>query len=349
MLLNMAQEYCRQGHDVSLVTLADDGVFKSEALDTKQLKLVTFNRGRALFSLWALCRFLRHKRPCFVLSALTYVNILTIIAVRLSCIRTFLVVSERAYHSVNAKLTVRRYALEKSFIRWLYPLADKVVGISEGVSQDITKVGNLKAKQIATIYNPVITPKSEQLLQENCNLPTVISSEYKVIVACGRLSPVKDYPTLIRAFARLKKHHEDVTLIILGDGDLKSDLLRLCGELNIEKDVHFLGFVPNPYPYFKRADVFALTSLSEGFGNVIVEALYANTEVVCTDCPSGPREILADGEYGELVPVGDEFSFFEALDRVLKKDESSDTNKMRAEEFNVQSICLSYLKLMDKD
>ena len=143
MLVNMAHEYCRQGYDVSLVILTDAGALKDEALRDERLKLLVFGKSRAVSSLWGLVSFFKRERPDFVLSALTYVNILTVLAIKLSFIQTYLVVSERAYHSVNAKLTVRRYAFEKFLMRRFYLLADKVVGISRGVSENIKDVARL--------------------------------------------------------------------------------------------------------------------------------------------------------------------------------------------------------------
>lgn len=347
MLLNMAKEYGQQGYDVSLVVLTDAVEFKDEALMLGDVELVVFKNSRAAFAFLKLFWFFVRERPQYILSALSYINVLTILAVRLSLINTYLVVSERAYHSVNAKLTVKRYAIEKLLIRCVYPFANKVVGISQGVAENIRYIGGLAKDKVVTIYNPVVTPQLRASMNEALLTPLNVPDEHKIILACGRLVEVKDYPTLIRAFAALRQSFLNVSLVILGDGVLREALGYLCHELQIEDDVHFVGFVQNPHPYFKRADVFALSSLSEGFGNVIVEALYAGAPVVCTDCPSGPREILDDGQYGQLVTVGDYVAFAAALKEALDTPLPIDKLKERAAVFNVKTICETYLSLAE--
>jgi glycosyltransferase involved in cell wall biosynthesis len=136
-----------------------------------------------------------------------------------------------------------------------------------------------------------------------------------VILSVGRLDRIKDQATLLRAFARLRANCA-ARLMILGEGDERARLESLAQELGIAADVTLPGFVANPMPYMRKAAVFALSSLSEGFGNVLVEALYCGCPVISTEC-GGPREILMDGRYGHLVPVGDDAALAKALAATL--------------------------------
>nr|WP_259406078.1 glycosyltransferase [Shouchella clausii] len=165
----------------------------------------------------------------------------------------------------------------------------------------------------------------------------------KVIVTVGRLHVQKDYPTLLRAFANLQQNElPEARLLFIGDGEENEPLKKLAFELGVRSVVDFAGFQPNPYAYMKKAHLFALSSAWEGFGNVIVEALATGTPVVATDCPSGPREILADGKYGQLVPVGDTVALAQAMKDALLSHHDEAELISRAREFTVEACAAAY-------
>jgi glycosyltransferase involved in cell wall biosynthesis len=139
--------------------------------------------------------------------------------------------------------------------------------------------------------------------------------ERGLLVSVGRLSPEKDYPTLIRAFAKLDR--EDLRLEIAGEGPMREALQSLINELGVSDRVALLGFVADPFSVFSRAVLAVSSSRYEGFGNAIVEALACGTPVVATDCPYGPREILAGGGCGILVPVGDADALAQGITQTL--------------------------------
>ncbi len=340
MLLNMATEFSQRGYRVDVVTLCPSSTESYAHVQTTNLNFIAFNKSKALLALPSLIKYFLFKRPDFIISALSYVNILTLLAKKLSFIpKSKIFVTERAYHSSNAKLTIKNYEREKKLIRLLYPTANIVIGISKGVSQDIKEVGRLADDKVMTIYNPVITKDFKENADEVLDTPWLSTkTTTKKIIACGRLVPVKDYPTLIKAFAILVKD-TDVKLGILGDGPLKNDLIQLAKEHNVDDKIEFLGFVKNTLPYIKNADVFALTSLSEGFGNVLVEALYCGIPIVSTDCPSGPREILDNGKYGHLVEIESPELFAAALKQALLEPINKASLTNRANDFNVVTIC----------
>ena len=164
-----------------------------------------------------------------------------------------------------------------------------------------------------------------------------------VILGAGRLTEQKDFPTLIRAFALVRKKHP-ARLMILGEGEERSKLETLVQELGLEKEVSLPGFVDNPYKYMKRAAVFVLSSRWEGFPNVLVEAMALGTPVVSTDCPNGPAEILENGKWGELVPVGETQSLASAVLRTLDRVDVVRVKGAaeRADQFRVESIIREY-------
>jgi glycosyltransferase involved in cell wall biosynthesis len=229
--------------------------------------------------------------------------------------------------------------------RLLYPWADGIVSVSQGVAEDLAKVTKLPKKRINLIYNPVITPELFVKAREKLNHPWFQPGEPPVILAVGRLHLQKDYPTLLRAFLRVRQLRR-CRLVILGEGPEKDNLSNLINELGLQADVAMLGFVDNPYAYMKSSAAFVLSSAWEGFGNVIAEALAVGTPVVSTNCESGPAEILANGKYGELTPVGDAKAMTEAIDRVLAgKIKQVDTDWLN--QFKLETCAQKYLQVLN--
>lgn len=231
----------------------------------------------------------------------------------------------------------------KLFSKLLYKIPKKFIAVSKGVAEDFSKRTGVGQSKIRVIHNPSYKEFSPELdwewYQQYCNqLP-----KKKFIIAVGRLTEAKDYPTLIKAF-KLVKEKKDIALLILGEGKLRNELENYIVRLSLEKDVFLLGYVNHPQFFLKRAELFVMTSQWEGFGNVIVEALGVGTPVVAANCPSGPSEILENGKYGELVPVGD----YEKLkDTIIKNLEKKDHNKNklieRAKDFSTHKITNEYL------
>nr|WP_281502150.1 glycosyltransferase [Alcanivorax sp. S6407] len=167
------------------------------------------------------------------------------------------------------------------------------------------------------------------------------------LLAVGSLKLAKDYPALLHSMKKLVHSGSDVSLLILGSGALQPQLEELCQVLGIENHVHFGGFVSDPAPFYRRADLFVLSSAWEGFGNVIVEALAVGTPVVSTDCKSGPAEILENGKYGKLVPVGDPAALANAIEESLSEPFDPEKLKARAKDFSPDVIAKKYLDLFD--
>jgi glycosyltransferase involved in cell wall biosynthesis len=165
-----------------------------------------------------------------------------------------------------------------------------------------------------------------------------------LLMSVGRLTEAKDYPTLIRAFARVREQI-DARLLILGEGDSRDEIKTLIRDSGVGGDIGLLGHVRNPLPWMKAANVFVMTSKREGFGNVLVEAMAMGTPVVSTDCPHGPGEILENGKWGKLVPVGDDEALADAIVETLRSG-GVDATK-RARDFTVAAAADKYLALME--
>jgi glycosyltransferase involved in cell wall biosynthesis len=230
------------------------------------------------------------------------------------------VISERNTLSVTSRHARRwRARLVPGLARRLYGRADAIVAVSRGVAEDLARLTGLPRERIDVIYNPIVTPALRERAEEPLTHGWFADAEPPVFLAVGRLAPQKDFPALLRAFARVRQQRR-ARLMILGEGDERPALEELARSLGVEADVALPGFVPNPYPYLRAAAAFVLSSRWEGLPGVLIEALACGTRLVATDCPSGPREILADGRHGRLVPPGDEEALGDAMRAALDEE-----------------------------
>jgi glycosyltransferase involved in cell wall biosynthesis len=200
------------------------------------------------------------------------------------------------------------------------------------------------------IRNPVITPDLARAAAEPCPHPWVAEpspARGPVIVGAGRFQRQKDFPTLIRAFARLRLERP-CRLLLLGEGGWRDRLVALIQDLGLGAEVDLPGFQPNLYPFLARADLFVLSSAWEGSPNVLTEAMALGTPVVSTDCPSGPREILEGGRFGPLVPVGDTDALAAAMARTLDSPLPAQTLIEAVAEYRQEISAARYLAVLEE-
>ena len=318
-MLNLAHGLADTGHPVDLVLAQAEGAFMDKVREP--VRLVDLKASRALTSLPALRNYLRREQPWAMLSVFGYVNIIALWAWRMSGVRTRLYVNEQNTVSLEAGNGSNwRSRMTPRLIRRFYPWANGIVVVSSGVRDDLSQLTRIPRDRITVIYNPSVV-KAEVLEKAQATLdhPWFGPTQPPVLVAVGRLQPQKDYPTLIHAFA-LVRRNRTVRLLILGEGRERERLQSLIQDQGLEDDVSLPGFVENPYAYLARASLFVLSSRWEGLPTVLVEALCCGIPAVSTDCPSGPREILNEGQYGQLVPVGDADMLARAIEKTLDGD-----------------------------
>jgi len=223
--------------------------------------------------------------------------------------------------------------------------ADSVVAVSEGVAMDVSTITGIPLERIHVIRNPVITPELRELAGDDPNHRWFSRKDKPVVLGIGRLGQQKNFELLIHAFSRVRANI-DSRLLILGEGRRRTRMEKLVKKLGIAEHVELLGFVANPYAYLSRADLFVLSSKWEGSPNVLTEALAVGVPVVSTDCDSGPREILQNGKYGELVPVSDVRKLADAMINTLSKPPDSNSFKEAVSDYTVEKAAGSYLKIL---
>jgi glycosyltransferase involved in cell wall biosynthesis len=237
-------------------------------------------------------------------------------------------------------------AVKPWFMKLSCGLADAIVSVSQGVADDLTKSLKLEPGKVKVIYNPILSPDIFVQARLPIEHPWLGRLDIPVFLSIGRLFSAKDFPTLLKAFA-LVRQKMNAKLVVLGEGEERSNLEQLIRQLNIKDDVDLHGFVDNPYKYIANSSSFVLSSKYEGFGNVLVEALALGKPIVSTDCPSGPSEILDGGKYGKLVPVGDVDALAQAMIESLSIDNDVQWAKARSEMFSTAQIAQNYMDLLN--
>ncbi len=234
--------------------------------------------------------------------------------------------------------------------KYTYLMADAIIADCNAIGDALVKVSGIDSNRIRTIYNPVLDGSEIQKLQEPVTHPWFLDDGPPIILGVGRFLRQKDFPTLIQAFHKVRSCRP-ARLVILGDGNERASLEVLIRELGIENDVSLPGFDSNPFKYMRRANVFVLSSLWEGPGHVVIEALAAGVPIVATDCPAGPRETLLDGSLGTLVPVGDTSTMAEAILDVLEDQASAklraDEGKKSLDRFKSGCVAEEYLRVIE--
>ena len=303
-----------------------------------------------LVVIFKLTGLLKKRKIDAVVSFMWYTNLVVLIARILSRVSVGVVVSERYGLSVSFEGKIAEL-LRRLIIRFFYPGANAVIVNSMEMGNQISQMVHMPKGKIITIYNPVDLARIAQLKEESAEHPWFRES-FPTVIGIGRLTRQKGFDYLIRAIRILKDNGIECRLALLGKGSEEENLKRLASELGVSDRVLFAGFQQNPYKYLARSTVFALSSLYEGFPNVLLEALSLGIPSVATRCPTGPEELIADGINGLLVPPADERALAEAIKRLLLDEDLrkrlSDAGKKRAEDFGVEKIIKQYEEVIER-
>ena len=342
MHLNMAGEWIAAGYEVDVVLMRREGALLD--LVPEGARVVTLGADRYRNALRPLVDYLHREKPAVLLAAMWPFTVIAVLAARLSRVRVRTIVSD---HSILSESYRNRGWLHRVMLRASiaasYRFADERIGVSKGVVADLARLSGIVRDRFRVIYNPAAVGTTSH---EHEELPTELAGiTGPLILTVGTLKAVKDHASLIDAFARFPSDL-GVTLCILGEGGLRLDLEQLVSDKGLTGRVLLPGYRADTKHWYRRADLFVLSSHHEGFGNVIVEALEEGVPVVSTDCPGGPREILCDGKYGCLVPVGDAGALAVAMLAALQETPDSESLKARARDFSVGKIADEYLPVM---
>ena len=343
VMLALANGLAEKDIQVDLVLNKAEGPYLKDA--SPKVNIVNLDTSRVLNGIFPLSKYLNKENPDAILSAMNYVNIATVLAKLISKSDTKVVLSEHNNLTETKKeLSFVKGCALTSLMKWSYREAYRVIAVSNGVADALTNELKIDRSNFTTIYNPIFSEDLVKRSQESILHPWINNAAFPLVLSVGRLTSQKDFRTLIHAFKQVLEK-KNCNLIILGEGELRPELEKLIKSLGLENNIQLLGFVDNPYAWMSHADLFVLSSIREGFGNVIVEAMACGTPIVSTDCPSGPSEILEGGLWGELVPPYSADLLAKAIIKSLDDPMQKDI-QTRASFFSVRESVDKYYDLL---
>ncbi len=350
-----------------------DYPYSGEVVDLKTPVAKSYFRKATIFVLRILrLKALKRKlRPCAAISLMESSNYINLFSGR----KGKTIISVRNYKSQQGRSLVGRFF--QFLIRSFYNRGDWIIVPSEGIKADLVDNFKITGNRAVVIYNPfdleLIEKKAAELLDEK----TEAFYDGPVLITAGSMLRQKGQGHLIRALKEIKNQVPGAKLVILGEGNLRSYLEQLAADLELKDWVLLPGFESNPFKFISRSSVFVMPSLFEGFPNALVEAMACGVPVIASDCPAGPREILAPdsevlsqtkevewAEHGILVPVcsGELYTAKQQLraeekmlaDAVIKllSDKSlyakyKNKSLKRAKDFEVSRIIKQWVELIE--
>ncbi len=342
--VHLAKHWHAQGLKVDFVLMESQGELLK--LLPEGVGVFNLNVSRLRHVVLPLARHLRTACPDIVIAAMWPLTSIAVLSWWMADKPGRLYLSDHNQLSISCVRELHTPALLlRATMRCTYPFASGIIAVSEGVKQDMCNLGGLADARVRVIYNPTaigVSPHREPLAIRQQLWGTGFDHH---ILSAGTFKEQKDHATLIKAFALLPASL-NAKLTILGEGSLRAELEALVLHLGLEDSVAMPGFEVDPYPWFRSADLFVLSSRWEGFGNVIVEALECGLPIVSTDCQSGPAEILENGRYGKLVPIQHPNALAAAITQSLNTTHDREILMHRAKDFTVSVIADQYLAYM---
>ncbi len=344
VLLNLMNALAERNIQVDIL-LNDTRIPELERLHPR-VRIIRLGRTAGLLRIPALMRYLKETRPDALMTCREPANRTAIAARMLSGVDTAIVVrvGMAISRALKRRAPIKRW-LRKNTIRFCYHRNYAVVANARGVAEDIARLTAVPEEKIHIINNPTVTTDLAVQANQNITHSWLVPDGPPVIIGVGRLARQKDFATLIKAFARVKAAL-DCRLIILGEGSEQQGLTALAETLGVRQAVDFPGYVANPFAYMGRSALFVLSSAWEGSPNVLIQALALGIPVVSTDCHSGPKEILNNGRYGPLVPVGDVKAMASAMLNTLKNPPPAALMLEAAAVFRVDENVSRYMDVM---
>ena len=342
--LGVAKGFMRRGLAVDLL-VTRSGPYVD--LVPQYARVINFESRKALTCFRPFLRYLRTERPDGLLSTLIHTSILTLIVKKYILRKLPTIVRYESTYSMSFENGTLKERMELSVFKYLLSAADAIIAVSDGAAADLKRTIPGASRRVHVVPNPVVTCELVQQARVPVEHPFFRDPDIPVVVSAGRLVSPKDYPTLLRAFAEVAGSRA-ARLVILGEGAVRGELVSLTRKLGIADAVDFAGFQLNPFAYMAKAQVFVLSSIYEGLGNVLIEAMACGTPVVSTDCRHGPREILEGGKWGQLVPVRDWRALASAIHAAIDNPLSPELLIARASHYSADASTDAHLRILDE-
>ncbi len=346
----IVEELYDKGYNPAIVLLEDQLDYDLKKNIERYALIDKITKYNFIFLFLKLLRLLKNINPDIIYATNTKAQILSLLTKYLF----------KAKRVVNIQVDLTKQYEDRKYIfnffNKLLNQADTYSFISKGIFRNLKD--KIPIKKSVFIPNAVDFCEIDKLKIEQIEDECRYIFEKKVFITIGRLTEQKGQWVLLDAFSKIKN---DVNLVILGDGEKEKELKKITKELNIDQRVFFLGFQKNPFKFLYHADVFVLSSLWEGFGNVIIEAMRCGLPIISADCPSGPREILAPKsdiykrvekenelcEFGILTPVNNSVCLAQAMENMVNNrlaNRYKQQSILRANDYDKQIIIEKFIE-----
>ncbi|MDD4527926.1 MAG: glycosyltransferase [Candidatus Margulisbacteria bacterium] len=342
VVLNLANEFFNREISFVLILRFKKGPYLKEL--NSGIKIIELNANNPILLISRLIKSCNSSCIDTLLTVSRYNNVIGLVANRF--LKKRIIIREASTFNELFTGNSIKYKILFKLMKIYYPSANMIIANSKDTAKDIISHISINKEKLVVINNPIVNEKILKLSNEIIGDEFFSELSKPIIISIGRLFPSKNYSFLIRSFKKVATEVPNINLVILGEGPLKKQLIDLSKVLRIEKNVHFFGFVNNPYKYLKHSDVFVLSSTYEGFGNVIVEALAVGIPVVSSDCPGGPKEILDNGKYGKLIPINDEDAMADALISTLRANIDKKMLIERSKLYSIKKITDEYCEVI---
>jgi glycosyltransferase involved in cell wall biosynthesis len=341
--VDLANAFSDLGHSVEFLLMQAEGEFLREA--EARHNIVNLNARRVRDVVLPLMRHLRRRPPAGLVAAMWPLTTIGPAAARLAGFRGPILTVEHGIlsHQYASWGSLHRLALRTSLGLGLR-LASARAAVSRGAADDAARLGGYPSEKVVVLHNPIpvrAAADETDLAEAGALWPCMAG---KRIIAVGSFKAVKNHALLLQAFAHLAD--PVAYLMLVGRGKLEPELKQLADALGIADRVVFAGFRPDPTPFYDTANLLVLSSDHEALPTVLIEAVGRGLPVVSTDCPSGPAEILENGKYGRLTPVGDAEALARAMAEVLEQTPDREALKRRAADFAPEKAARAYLEAM---
>lgn len=344
IVVQLARSLHRKGRRVLLVGVLE----RASTFEVDGLPHIGLGCGRVLEAIFPLLRVIKEHKVKTVVSTLRHITV--VVASTHFLLRTKFRHVIRVANTYSSEIQRGSNALVRAFWHCVLILAHRSASanicVSHGVRKDLVSRFCVTAARCVTIYNPVNLPEIDSLASA-AEPRLELKRGRKLILAVGRLTVQKDFVSLIEAFSKLKTLcSQSSALVILGEGPERPNLEMVVETHGLRDDVYLLGWVSNPYPFFRSADVFVLSSKHEGLPNALLEALAFELPVVTTDCESGPREIITDTRLGALIPIGDVEAMAGAICEALAMTKDVYRRSHVSKYFEASAVVQQYEKVL---
>lgn len=312
--IRLARALAEDGHQVTLI-FGYAGSHRPPPIQDVELRIWDHRQTRGLFR--PVISIFRKERPDIVFSAEDHLNVIVLIAALLTRSKSKISISSRVtpFDTYSNRPLTKRWFL-KHLSRATFARADALTCVSRDMVGQYREVfGQTRHR---AIYNIVDDPPNRARITQPAKHRWFEGSGPPIVVGAGSLQPWKGFADLIAAIGYLRDRGRHARLLILGEGPQRPELESLIAKLDLADRIDLAGHVENPLAVFAQASLFVLSSRVEGLPNVLVEAMMAGCPVIATDCPTGPREVLDDGRFGLLVPVGDVQGLAAAISTMLE-------------------------------